>query len=279
MGAVKSILITGSSTGIGRASALRLDKEGFRVFAGVRRKADGDALKKTSAGKLVPVIIDVTDIKSIQKAARVVADAADGNLYGLMNNAGIAEGSTVEMTPIGNVRNVIETNLVGMIAVTQAFIPMLRKAHGRIVNTASIFGRTALPGSGIYAASKFGIEGLSESLRLELKPFGITVSVIEPGAVATELWRKSKETNDKIYAKTDPEILKLYQKLYLAYEKLIAEQKYLPPETVAESVYHAFTAKNPKRHYLVGKDAKAAAFIERLPEGVRDRLFYKSIYK
>lgn len=276
----RSIFITGTSTGIGRACALRLDREGFQVFAGVRRKADGDALKKASTGKLIPVIVDVTDEKSILKAAKTVFDATGGNLYGLMNNAGVGGGGVLEVTPLEMVREAIETNLIGTFAVTKAFIPMLRNSKGRIVNTASIFGLTAPAGLSGYAASKFGIEGLSESLRVELKPFGISVSVIEPGGISTEIWRKGMETSIKIKSLAKTDIFKLYETYIDNFWKKLPEQKLLPPEAVADSVYHAFTAKKPKRHYLVGNDAKVMAFIERhLPAGIRDSIFYQSMIK
>jgi short-subunit dehydrogenase len=275
----KAILITGTSTGIGRASAIKLDKEGFQVFAGVRRKKDGDDLKKSSTGKLIPVIIDVTDIKSIINASKIISRATDGELYGLMNNAGIGGGGPVEITPLSIIRETIETNLMGVFSVTQTFLPLLRKSRGRIVNTASIFGKTAMPGLSSYSATKFAIEAISESLRLELRPFGITVSALEPGGIATEIWPKAAKMRELIVSKADPEIYNLYDKLIQANKKSVAEHKYLEPEVVAEYVYHAFTSKNPKRHYLIGADAKFFAFIEHLPEGIRDWFYYKSIYK
>jgi NAD(P)-dependent dehydrogenase (short-subunit alcohol dehydrogenase family) len=275
----KSILITGSSTGIGKASALKLDKEGFQVFAGVRKKSDGDALKKLSTGNLIPLIIDVTDVKSIEKACKTISTITDGNLYGLMNNAGIAANGVVELMPLDFVKNVIETNLISIFAVTRIFMPLLRKSKGRIVNTGSISGITALPGMSVYAASKFGMEAFSQSLRLEVRPFGISVSVLEPGAIATEIWGKGQASRKEIISKSDPEIIKLYEKLSKSFEEKFETMKFLQPEDVAKKVFHAFTSKKPKRHYLIGDDAKSWAFIESLPEGLRDWIFYKKIYK
>lgn len=276
---MKSILITGTSTGIGRACALRLDREGFQVFAGVRRKKDGEALQKASTGNLIPVIIDVTDEKTVTAAAKVISKATGGELYGLMNNAGIGSGGPLEIIPISAVRNVIETNVIGMFTVIRIFLPLLRKSKGRIVNTGSLFGLTALPGYSAYSASKFGVEGLSNSLRLELRPFGITVSILEPGAIATEIWRKGDESWAKTCLKADPELLKVYEYLAKSHEKHSAKRKYLQPESVADHVYHAFTAKKPRRHYLIGNDAKFIMLIESLPEGLRDRIFYRMLYK
>jgi len=168
----KSVLITGSSTGIGRASALRLDKEGFQVFAGVRKSSDGNALKNATSGKLIPVILDVTESESIAKAVKTVSEKTNGELYGLMNNAGVPGGGPVELVPIPAIRNVFEVNVISVFAVTQAFLPLLRKSRGRVVNTGSAFGLTALPGRSVYSASKFAVEAISESLRVELRPFG-----------------------------------------------------------------------------------------------------------
>ncbi|PKL15519.1 MAG: short-chain dehydrogenase/reductase [Spirochaetae bacterium HGW-Spirochaetae-5] len=276
---IRSILITGTSTGIGRACALKLDKEGFQVFAGVRRKSDGEALKKSSTGKLMPLIIDVTDMKTIENAFKIISKLTNGELYGLMNNAGVGGGGPLEITPMSIIRNAVETNLLGNFSVTRTFIPLLRKSRGRIVNTASIFGLSALPGFSAYSATKFGVEAISQSLRLELRAFGITVSAIEPGAIATEIWPKARKTSEEIFSGSDPEIYSLYSKMIQHFRKTVAEQKYLQPETVAECVYHVFTSNNPKRHYIIGKDAKFMAFIESLPEGIRDWLFYKMIHK
>jgi NAD(P)-dependent dehydrogenase (short-subunit alcohol dehydrogenase family) len=275
----KSVLITGSSTGIGRASALRLDREGFQVFAGVRKSSDGDALKNTSSGKLIPVILDVTEPESIAKAVETVSEKTNGELYGLMNNAGVPGGVTVELTPISVIRNVLEVNVISVFTVTQAFLPLLRKSRGRIVNTGSAFGLTALPGTSVYSASKYAVEAISESLRLELRPFGISVSVIEPGAIATEIWKKTTVRSTEIILNANPDISKLYGSLMLFYKNQFENQKCLPPEAVADRAYHAFTAKKPKYHYIVGSDAKSLAFTERLPERIRDWIVYKTIYK
>lgn len=275
----KSVLVTGSSTGIGRASALRLDKEGFQVFAGVRKSSDGDALKSASSGRLMPVILDVTDSESIANAVKTISEKTNGELYGLMNNAGVPGGFTVELTPISMIRDVFEVNVISVFALTQAFLPLLRKNGGRIVNTGSVFGLTAFPGASVYAASKHAVEAISESLRVELRPFGISVSVIEPGAIATEIWRKTNDNGLDLVLNANPDIYKLYDSLMQFYINNFKNQKTLPPEAVADQVYNAFTAKKPKYHYVVGKDAKRFTFIERLPERIRDRIVYKTMYK
>src|SRR5688500_3137446 len=183
-----AVVITGASTGIGHACALDLDSHGCHVFAGVRREEDAERLRSERAF-IEPVRIDVTDADSIASARDRVGEAVGAaGLAGLVNNAGIAVPGPLEHLPIDELRRQLEVNLVGQVAVTQAFIPMLRTSRGRIVNIGSIGGRVALPMLGPYAASKHAIEGVSDSLRRELPPWGIEVSVVRPGPIATEIW-------------------------------------------------------------------------------------------
>ncbi len=275
----KSILITGASTGIGRACALHMAAAGFTVFAGVRKTGDGEALQQASSGRLIPVLLDVTEAASIDEAVKTVSDATGGALFGLMNNAGISASGALELLTIPAIRQVFDVNVLGMFAVTKAFLPLLRKSQGRIINTASISGLFAAPGMSVYAASKHAVEGLSESLRLELRPFGISVSVLEPGAIRAEIWSKALAQGQTNKAHTDPDIYQLYAPLVKFYKNLIDTQPYLPPETVADCVHHAFTAKKPKNHYLIGKDARQMAFARCLPEKLRDWIVFKTIYK
>ena len=210
---------------------------------------------------------------------KTISTETNGELYGLMNNAGIPGGVTVELTPISVIRNVLEVNVISVFAVTQAFLPLLRKSRGRIVNTGSLFGLTALPGASVYSASKYAVEAISESLRLELRPFGISVSVIEPGAIETEIWKKTTAGGTELLLNANPDIYSLYAPLMLYYQGQLEKQKCLPSEAVADRAYHAFTAKRPKYHYLVGSDAKFLTFIECLPERMRDWMIYKTMYK
>jgi NAD(P)-dependent dehydrogenase (short-subunit alcohol dehydrogenase family) len=180
-----NILVTGASTGIGRACALRFAELGYRIFAGVRKLADGEALRANSSGNIEPVLLDVTQTESIVGALAV---ADDQPLAGLVNNAGIALVGPLELLPIDAWRKQFEVNVIGLVAVTQAFLPLLRRGRGRIVNIGSIAGRSALPGSGAYDSTKFAVEAITDVLRMELHAFGISVSVIEAGAVATPIW-------------------------------------------------------------------------------------------
>ena len=193
-GARGAVVVTGSSTGIGRACALHLDRLGFKVFAGVRKEADGKQLENEASERLEPLILDVTDPEDISRAAERVAEVTEGRLAGLVNNAGIGVGGPLELLSISDFRRQIEVNLIGQVAVTQAFIPALRQAHGRLVFISSIGGLIANPYMSPYHASKFGIEAVGDVLRQELRQFGVQVSIVEPGSIATPIWDKGRTT-------------------------------------------------------------------------------------
>lgn len=252
-------MITGASTGIGRTSALHLDTLGFRVFAGVRKAADGEALRRDASDRLTPLSIDVTDAASIEAAAKEVAGALGGEgLAGLVNNAGIVVSGPLEFVPMDEWRQQMEVNFFGLVAVTQAFLPLVRKAKGRIVNVSSIGGKVSTPFLSPYAASKHAVEGLSDSLRRELRSLGIFVSLIEPGAVATPIWEKGNAAAKERRAQLSEEANALYGaamgKLQEAVGKV--EKGAIPPEEVAKAIAHALTADRPKTRYLVGIEAK-----------------------
>lgn len=269
----RSVVVTGASSGIGEASAIHLEELGFHVFAGVRKQADGDQLRSKSNGNVTPVSIDVTDEDSIRLVAAQVEEAVgERGLAGLVNNAGVAISGPLEFIPIDELRQQLEINLVGQVAVTQAFLPMLRTARGRIVNVSSIGGRIALPFAGPYAASKFGIEAISDSLRRELRPWGIEVSVIEPGSVATRIWDKGTAKARELTEKLPPQGRELYGGTIARMQEIVAETaaRGMPAEEVAKVVAHALTASKPKTRYLVGRDAKMRARVASL---VSDRVF------
>ena len=269
----RAVVVTGASSGIGEASALKLATLGFDVFAGVRKEADGERLRSESGSKVVPLSIDVTDQDSIRAAAAQVTEAVgERGLAGLVNNAGVAISGPLEFIPIEELRQQIEINLIGQVAVTQAFLGLIRAGRGRIVNVSSIGGRIALPFAGPYAASKFGIEAISDSLRRELRPWGIEVSVIEPGSVATKIWDKGTAKARELSANLPAEGMELYGGAIAKMQKLAAETaaRGMPPEEVAEDVIHALTSAKPKTRYLVGRDAKMRARVSAL---VSDRTF------
>ncbi len=272
---VKSVLITGASTGIGRASALRLDSAGWQVFAGVRREEDAESLRADASSRLVPLMLDVTDADQIAAAANQIAGTVgDGGLDGLVNNAGIAVPSPLETIPIEDFRHQIEVNLTGQVAVTQALLPQLRVAHGRIVFISSIGGLIAFPLTGAYHAAKFGIEAVGDIFRQELRSWGIQVSIVEPGSIATPIWDRGEQRADEIGART-PHREALYGKAIAAYRKVIKDtaERGIPPEKVADVIEHALEARRPRTRYLVGADAKVQARLRHLiPTRLFDRI-------
>lgn len=269
-----TVLVTGASTGIGRATALRLAAAGWRVFAGVRRDADGRALADASAGSLTPVVLDVTDTTQIAAAADAIADAVGGaGLVGLVNNAGIARGGPVEYLPVDDWRLQFEVNLFGQVAVTQAMMPLLRDARGRIVFIGSNSGRISTPMMAPYGASKFAIEALAASMRLELRPWGMKVVVVEPGAVKTAIWEKGRALADELEAVMPADAASRYGDQIAAIRKGIETQDRtgIPADRVAAVVEKALTADRPRARYQVGIDSHVSAAASRvLPDRLLD---------
>lgn len=275
----KAILITGTSTGIGRACTLSLDKLGFTVYAGVRKQTDGDSLKREASERLRPILLDVTDTSSIAGAADTISEETGGKLYGLVNNAGIGRGGALEVTPVEEIKKVMDVNVIGLMAVTKAVIPLLRKAKGRIINIGSTSSYLAIPGASVYAASKFAVRALTDSLRLELKRFGISVILISPGAIETSIWEKGIAYRKELHKNIEPEITELYKVLKKFGDRMYNELKRIPAEEVANKVAHALTSKKPKCFYIVGNDAKGAAKVAKLPRRLRDWLIYTRMQK
>jgi len=275
-----AVLITGASTGIGAASAVHLDRIGFRVWAGVRRPSDGEALVGQASPRLTPVILDVTDSNSIATAlAGVGAGAGADGLVGLVNNAGIVVAAPVEVLPIAELRKQLEVNVIGLVAVTQAALPLLRRGHGRGVNIGSISGRMATPVVGAYAASKFAVEALTDALRVEVQPWGIDVALIEPGAVATPIWEKSQAAGLALRQAWTPDAEGLYADALSAVERaaLRSAKQAISPDAVARAVAHALTATRPKTRYLVGTAARIQAIVALLPDRLRDRFLTRAL--
>jgi NAD(P)-dependent dehydrogenase (short-subunit alcohol dehydrogenase family) len=270
-----TVLVTGASTGIGEAAALHLRELGFDVVAAVRKDEDAERLEGRG---LRTTRIDVTDAGQIAAARDELGDAP---LTGLVNNAGIAVAAPLEFIPLDRLRQQLEINLVGQIAVTQAFLPALRRGRGRIVMVSSIGGRVALPLVGAYTASKFGLEGASDSLRRELRPQGVDVVLVEPGGVKTPIWKKGQELADSMLADVPPEAERLYGRMI---ERLRAEtakieqERGMEPREVAEAIGTALTAGRPRARYVVGSDAKSRAVMGRfLPPRVMDRLIGRAL--
>src|SRR5262249_15678476 len=274
----RAFLVTGASSGIGRATALLLDRNGFQVFAGVRRSEHGEALRQQASERLTPILLDVTDRHSIEAAARFVADALDGRaLAGLVNNAGIDIAGPLETSSVAEVRQQFEVNVIGLLAVTQAFLPLLRQSRGRIVNIGSILGRLAIPLIGAYSASKFALIGPHDAFRIELGPWGIHVSLIEPGPVAIPLWSKTHLLAGMNQERVDA-AGKLYATANAAAQAAFTKfgESGISPDKVAAKVLEALTTPNPKPRYLVGRDAKALSWLAALvPDRIRDRILIK----
>ena len=274
---MKNVLITGASTGIGREIALHLDRLGWRVFAGVRKEVDADRLKKDASPELHTLMLDVTDPNSIHAAIERVGEVVtDSGLDALINNAGISVNGPIEFVPMNELRQGFEVNFFGVVATTQAALPLIRKAdRGRIVHIGSIAGRQAPPILGPYAATKYAIEAIGEAQRRELQVWGIEVIVIEPGAIATPFWQKGQESAAVNIKSKGQRELELYGSTYdtLRAGATKAERRAIGPEAVAKVVEQALTEARPRPRYLVGTDAKVMALLTRyLPDRVRDAL-------
>jgi NAD(P)-dependent dehydrogenase (short-subunit alcohol dehydrogenase family) len=276
-----AVLITGASTGIGEACALELDRRGFLVFAGVRSASAAEKLRAKASARLTPVMIDVTEIASIKAAAETVAAAVgDAGLAGLVNNAGIVVPGPLEVVPIDALRRQLEVNVIGHVAVTQAFLPLLRKARGRVVNMSSISGGLSVPCLGPYAASKWALEAVNDALRQELRRFGIRVSSIAPGAISTPIWEKSAASGDDLGRSVSPEVLALYEADLAAMRELAASsvRSASPVDLVVRAVVHALTAQRPKTHYYLGWGVRVCfKGMKMLSDNVRDWIVRKLV--
>ncbi|HET9121827.1 MAG TPA: SDR family NAD(P)-dependent oxidoreductase [Solirubrobacterales bacterium] len=269
-----TVVVTGASTGIGRATALRLDADGYRVFAGVRKDAHARDLAQAGSDRLTTVTLDVTKADQIESAREQVAEAVgEAGLVGLVNNAGVGGGGPIEFMELDDLRGTLEVNLIGQVAVTQAFIPLIRKGKGTIVFIASIGGRVASPFMSPYNTSKFAIEALGESLRHELKPWEIDVAVVEPGSIDTEIWNKGNEQiREQLEAMPD-DARRLYGRQIGRFGEVINEtaSRGISPDKVGEVIHKAIASEKPKHRYLVGTDAKIGA---RLKGTLPDRAFH-----
>jgi NAD(P)-dependent dehydrogenase (short-subunit alcohol dehydrogenase family) len=273
----QAVLVTGASTGIGRATALYLAARGFRVFASVRKEKDALLLPGAT-----PIVLDVTDADSIRGVSDAVSRAlGEEPLTGLVNNAGIAVSGPLEFLEMSEIRRQFDVNLFGQVAVTQAFLPLLRRAkRGRIVNMSSISGRITAPLLGPYSMSKFALEAFSDALRRELEPFGLSVSVVEPGVIKTPIWDKGVDSSIERVARMPARALELYGGRMAHLRKRAQEmsQRGAPAEKVAKAVHHALVSARPKTRYLVGFDAKLTAKLAwLLPDRALDRLMRRTL--
>ncbi len=271
-----AVVVTGASSGIGRACALALDRAGFSVFAGVRRAEDAAALRKDASSRLAPVILDVTEAASIASAVTFLEQALGENgLAGLVNNAGIGLLGPLEYLPADDLRRQFEINVFGQIAVTQALLPLLRQGRGRIINMGSVGARFALPFGGPLCASKSAFASLTDSLRLELSPWGIPVCLIEPGSIATPAAGKVRGQSKAMLEHLPTQGRERYGAFVRGFVEraMRREQKGSPPDAVAKVVVGALTAKKPKARYAAGADARLILMLARwLPVPMLDTL-------
>jgi NAD(P)-dependent dehydrogenase (short-subunit alcohol dehydrogenase family) len=280
-------LITGASTGIGRASTLRLAAKGWTVLAGVRDPVAGERLLAEAAppGRVIPLALEVTDsVQIAQAVARVEQESAhggasvSGGLDALVNNAGIGIGGPLELVSREDLRRQFDVNVLAQVAVTQALLPALRRAHGRIVFVSSIGGRVAMAFTAPYAASKHALEAFGDALRVELRTSNIQVALVEPGSVATPIWDKARADAEGV--SIPPELQAEYGKVPAAMSKVLADtaRRGVAPELVAETIERALTARRMKSRYVVGRDAKAMLVARRLlPDHVFDMVARRAL--
>ncbi|GLZ33342.1 short-chain dehydrogenase/reductase [Lentzea sp. NBRC 105346] len=257
-----SVLITGAARGIGRASALHLAAAGWNVYAGMR-------VPEPLGDRITPVRLDVTNDDHIEQLGDLP------QLDAVVNNAGIFVGGPVETLDLDELRHQLEVNVVGQVAVTQAVLPKLRARRGRVVFVSSANGRVSAPMTGAYGASKFALEAIADAMRIELRPWHIGVSLVEPGVIDTDMWRNSDTTLKETIAALSPAHRTLYARHITGLTKAMVRMRRgtQPVSMVAQAVERALTDKNPKARYPVGKDARAQEVLRAiLPTRVMDAL-------
>ena len=270
-----SVVVTGTSTGIGAATVSRLASMGFHVFAGIRREEDAETARSRAGGNVTPLMIDITDSAMIAGAAETVGQVVgERGLAGLVNNAGIVKPGPLEFQPLDDFRHQLEVNLVGHLAVIQAFLPLIRRGSGRIVNVGSIGGLLVLPIEGAYSASKFGLEALSDALRLELRQWNIHVAHVDPGVTSTPIFGKT-------LAELDGALEGLHERGHHEYDGQVAAirkaveklpDSAAPADDLAEAIADALTAKKPKTRYHAGHGSKEAFLASRtLSDHAKDK--------
>jgi short-subunit dehydrogenase len=268
----KSILITGSSSGIGKACALHLDEMGYMVFAGVRNAEDGYDLKKQTSDRFRTIILDVTNGEMIENAVEVIKKETDYPLFALINNAGIALRGVLEVTHENELRKVLEVNVIGLHAMTRAFLPLLRKNKGRIINMGSENSFKAGENGSSYAASKFAVRAISDSLRLEMIPFDVSVSLIAPTSTHSDVWKKNEIYRKKLHQTISNELHEVYKFFIRADNRSTLEHiKPIKTSEVVESMLDALFSKEPKYVYHVKKKAKKVYGFSKLPKRIAIR--------
>ncbi|MCL1630362.1 SDR family oxidoreductase [Sporolactobacillus sp. CPB3-1] len=274
----KNVFITGSSGGIGTAAIEKLVAQGYRVFAGVRNPEKIKRLSEKLAPAVIPVKIDVTDSASVASAVHDVNEVVkEEGLTGLINNAGYILQGPLELLSIEEIKEQFEVNVFGQIRAVQAFLPMIRKAEGRIINIGAVTGKTAMPYIGALSASKQVVEALTDALRIELKPWRIQVVLIEPAAMETSIFDKAKSASDAALQSVPQDKKALYEKVLSLVDASMANQVLNAPGIVADSIYHALSVEHPHTRYAVGRGARLAVTLGRLPDRLRDQILIRAL--
>lgn len=278
---MQTVFITGTTTGIGLATARYLDEVGWRVFAGVLPGEDTTALETDASENLTILPVDITDSDMVAATfRRIQREVGDSGLDGLVNNAGIGMSGPMEVMPLSDIQQVMEINYIGHVRVTRTCLPLIRQARGRIVNISSILGRVVAPFSGPYCASKFALEAFSDALRMELRPWQIHVAVIEPTIIQTAIWQKQTDMQDTMLAELPPQARELYGQQMTIMQRSTIEQANLAvsPEQVAQAIHHALTVTRPRTRYVVGGESLALRLLHRfVPDRWRDMILLRRL--
>ena len=277
---LRTVLISGCSSGIGKATAKLLAEKGFRVLAGVRKQADAEDLADAALPNLEPVLLDVTSDEAVDKILEFIEASCPEGLFALVNNAGVGLPAAVELSTLDEVRNLFEVNTIAPLRMIQRCLPLLRQAGGRIINMSSMNGTMALPMVGAYSASKFALEAFSDTLRIELRPWRIPVSIIRPGQVRTSIFDKAGEALDKRRSDIPAPLKKGYDKMHARAAKFNRRgaQSKTSPEDVASVVLQALIAKHPSPRYHVGRDAHGMRLFNAImPQRLIDRLVARAM--
>ena len=275
----QQVLITGASTGIGYATALYLDKIGFKVFAGVRKESDKQKLQQNSSANLTPIILDVCDMQSITSTFETVSNQLGDDTFSLVNNAGLSLNGPLELLSFADIRKLLDVNVYGLLSVTKAFLPLIRESKGRLVNISSGHGLLAIPDKSVYAASKFAVQAISDSLRIELKPFEVSVSNVVVGKVNTSVLGKIESDRKKMLENTNPKVVAKYLPLIEYFDKEVKDIPGIEAIEIAKTISDAVSSSKPKAQYIIGPGAKKMKMLAGFPRKMRDNMLYNAIYK